>query len=145
MLLKLAVNDVPFVFNNQYYTQKDGMAMGSPLGPYFANRLMSYLEIRFLELCPTSFKPILYKRYMDDTFVLFENKDHASKFLNYINKCHSNIKFTLENEENNCLPFLDILVERQAQHPKFVTSIYRKKTFTGLSLNFYSFCDRKFR
>ena len=82
---------------------------------------------------------------MDDTFVLFKNKDHASKFLNYINKCHSNIKFTLENEENNCLPFLDILVERQPQHPKFVTSIYRKKTFTGLSLNFYSFCDRKFK
>jgi hypothetical protein len=145
ILLKLAVIDVPFVFNKQYYMQKDGMAMGSPLGPYFANRLMSYLEKLFLEKCPASFKPILYKRYMDDTFVLFKNKDQSSKFLNYINEFHPNIKFTIENEENNCLPFLDILVERNPQFPKFITSIYRKKTFTGLSLNFYSFCDTKFK
>ena len=121
------------------------MAMGSPLGPYFVNRLMSYLEDMFLARCPVSFKPILYKRYMDDTFVLFENKDQSLKFLNYINEFHSNIKFTIENETNNCISFLDILVERHPQHPKFITSVYRKKTFTGLSLNFYSFCDSKFK
>ena len=36
-LLELAVIDTHFIFNNNVYKQTDGMAMGSPLGPTFAN------------------------------------------------------------------------------------------------------------
>ena len=36
-LLELAVLDTYFIFNNRIYKQIDGMAMGSPLGPTFAN------------------------------------------------------------------------------------------------------------
>ncbi len=32
-LLNLAVNDTVFMFNGKYYTQVDGVAIGSPLGP----------------------------------------------------------------------------------------------------------------
>ena len=32
-LLLLCVADVQFIFNENYYTQVDGVAMGSPLGP----------------------------------------------------------------------------------------------------------------
>ena len=48
----------------------------------------------------------------------------------YLNSCHNNIKTTIEFEQNNAIPFSDILVTRN-QNNTFTTSIYRKKTFTG--------------
>ena len=36
-LLEICVKDVPFIFNKELYKQTDGVAMGSPLGPTFAN------------------------------------------------------------------------------------------------------------
>ena len=36
-LLTLAVKDNCFVFQGRLYVQKDGVAMGSPLGPVLAN------------------------------------------------------------------------------------------------------------
>ena len=46
-------------------------------------------------------KPIVYKRYVDVIFCLFENKTQAFAFHDYINKQHPNIKFTSEEEENS--------------------------------------------
>jgi hypothetical protein len=74
---------------------------------------------------------------MDDTFVLFNDKSHAPLFLNYLNSLHSNIDFTMEIENNNTLSFLDVQV--QQIDGKFYTSIFRKPTFTGLGMSFFSF------
>ena len=104
---------------------------------------MCHLEELFLEQCPSSFSPLFYKRYVDDTFLLFKEKHHASMFLDFINTFHSNINFTMDIESNNQLPFLDILISRS--NGKFLTGIYRKDTFTGLGLNFYSFCPIAFK
>ena len=43
-LLKLAVTDSYFTFNVQLYRQIDGVAMGSSLGPIYANIFMSAHE-----------------------------------------------------------------------------------------------------
>ena len=40
------------LFNNEYYKQIDGVAMGSPLGPTFANIFLSYYEQIWLKNCP---------------------------------------------------------------------------------------------
>ena len=119
------------------------MAMGSPLGPTFANIFMCYLEERILDQCPSSFKPIFYKRYVDDTFVLFKEESHAQLFLDFINNFHPNISFSMDKECNGQLSFLDILVSRC--NGQFVTGIFRKKTFTGLGLNFFSHCSSIFK
>ena len=100
-----------FIFDGELYDQIDGVAMGSPLGPTLANIFMCALEKRYLNDCPTQFKPVLYRRYVDDTFCLFNRRDDVDRFLQHINSFHQNIKFTFEIEENNTLPFLDVLVE----------------------------------
>ena len=48
-----------------------GLAVGSPLGPSLANIVMCALEHKFLDNCPSGFKPALYCRYVDDTFAFF--------------------------------------------------------------------------
>ena len=65
------------------------------------------------------------------------------QFLYYFSNCHANIKFTLKFEENSTIPFLDILIKRH--NHTFSTSIYRKKTFTGLYTKWDSFTPSKYK
>ena len=60
----------------------DGLAMGSPIAPVLANMFLCYHETKWLAECPDEFKPTLYRRYVDDTFLLFNNPNHVDKFLN---------------------------------------------------------------
>ena len=136
-LLNLATKESLFLFNNEYFYQTDGVAMGSPLGPTLANLFMSYHEQIWLNECPLDFKPKFYRRYVDDIFILVENIDHIHKFQDYLNSKHPNINFTTEIETNNKLPFLDNLIERKSDN--FVTSVYRKATFTGVYTHYQSF------
>ena len=136
-LLLVVTNNTYFIFNGKLYQQIDGMAKGSPLGPVFANIFMNYLENKFLSLCPANFKPKYYRRYVDDTYTFFDNIDQANNFLNFINNFHPNIKFTMDVEKNKQLSFLDVLVNRDND---FKFTIFRKSTYTGLTINFFSFC-----
>jgi hypothetical protein len=68
-LLNLVVKNCHFIFDGKYYDQIDGVAMGSPLGPLFANIFLSFHEKEWLDNCPDSFKPIFFRRYVDDSFV----------------------------------------------------------------------------
>ena len=83
-LLTLAVKSSCFVLNDIYYQQIDGVAMGSPLGPTFANLFLVYYEHKWLENCPLHFKPKFYRRYVDDIFLMFDKKNHVKKFLKYM-------------------------------------------------------------
>ena len=126
-----------FIFDGRFYEQCDGVAMGSPLGPTLANVFMCHFENIWLENCPSHFKPIAYRRFVGDTFLLFRSKDHVEKFRNYLNKQHKNIKFTSEIEENGSLSFLNIKISRE--NNKFVTSVHRKPTFTAVFTSFERF------
>ena len=136
-LLEISTKGTVFFFNGQYYRQKDGVAMGSPLGPALANAFLAHHESVWLEECPLSFAPIFFARYVDDIFVLLRSSDHVAKLAEYLSSKHPNIRFTYELENNNTLPFLDVNVFRDAS--KFSSSVHRKMTFSGVYSNFSSF------
>ena len=142
-LLENSVLNSFFLFNGELYQQKDGLGMGLPLAPTFANIFMCHHEEQWLDDCPISFKPFLYKRYVDDSFLLFYDKSHACRFLNYLNSKHPNIKFTLESEHHNKLNFLDICIQKSDN--KFITSVYRKPSFSGLGMSYFSYISDKFK
>ena len=57
-----------------------------------------------------------------------------------MNSKHKNIKFIFEIEDSNNLSFLD--VKTTQQNKRFVASIFRKATFSGVFTNYVSFfCD----
>ena len=80
------------------YDQVDGVAMGSPLAPNLANIFMGHHEKGWIRNYIYG-ELLSYKRYVDDIFAVFETKDHAVSFYNYVYKQHSNIKFTMEIEK----------------------------------------------
>ena len=136
-LLEKACLDCHFTFDGTIYRQVDGVAMGSPLGPTLANAFMCHMERKWLSNCPIDFKPLFYRRYVDDTFLIFKSPTHIELFLSYLNSRHPNIKFTCDHETNSQLPFLDLCVKRNGNY--FSTSIYRKPTYTGLLSKYDSF------
>ena len=81
---------------------------------------------------------------MDDTFCLFHSEQDAIAFLDYINSQHPNIRFTMEKEIDHVLPFLDVLIDN-THRSSVVTSTFRKKTFTGLLTNYFSFTPLSYK
>ena len=73
-----------------------GVAMGFPLGPSIANAFLAHYKQICLNDCSDEFKPIYYKRYVDDIFILFRSPQHVEKFNEYLNTKHANIKFSNE-------------------------------------------------
>ena len=92
-LLEFHLNSTNFVFQGQYYQQVEGAAMGSPLSPIVANIFMENFEKEALETAPHP--PSLWKRFVDDTFVIIESQ-HKDEFFHHINSLDKNIKFTAE-------------------------------------------------
>ena len=84
--------------------------MGSPLGTTLADAFLCCYEKTWLNECPSQFKPVVYKGYVDDIFVLLKSKDHLKLFVNYMNSKHRNIKFTFETEDSNNFSFLDVKI-----------------------------------
>ena len=66
---------------------------------------------------------------MDDSFVIFGSELDCDQIQENLNFLHPALKFTIKKEQNNSLHFLDVLVEKEGTG--FLTSIYRKSTFTG--------------
>ena len=95
-LLIICTQQSHFQFNGKYYDQIDGVAMGSPLGPLFANIFMDEFEqSKMKKLTELGVK--IWLRYVDDVFAIIEHESQSDAILDYLNKQHINIKFTIES------------------------------------------------
>ncbi|KAK5644613.1 hypothetical protein RI129_005913 [Pyrocoelia pectoralis] len=129
-LLKLCIHQNFFKFNNQCYTQIDGLAMGSNLSPLLAEIFMNNLESNHIATSKFYTDHVIFwGRYVDDVICIHSADDSGvNNFLNELNGIHPNVQFTIEKESNNTLPFLDLLLHKSPQ--KITFSIYRKPTTT---------------
>ena len=106
-LLVKATTEVEFSFDGVMYRQMDGMAMGSPLGPVLANIFMGFCEANIPDEC----WPLFYNRFVDDTLLVFDSEVDSVEFYHLLNVLHPAVRFTVEGEAGNRLPFMDVLVE----------------------------------
>ena len=137
-LMNIATTSAEFSFNNVMYKQIDGVTMGSPLGPALANIFVGYHENKLFQ---TINEPFFYTRYVDDTFSIFRTEADADQFFLALNSLHPALKFTMEKEADQALSFLDVKVDKSEK--QFLTSIYRKPTFTGRYMRWDSFAPSK--
>ncbi|CAF4509074.1 unnamed protein product [Rotaria socialis] len=92
--------------------------MGSPLAPILADIVMIDLE------------RILMKKLRKKGVLWY--KSH-----------HQDIQFTSVKEEREQFAFLDVLIKRKAN--SFVTTVYRKSTYTGLLTKWESFVPSQYK
>ena len=139
-LLLTCTTEVPFRnINGDMYVQCDGVSMGSPLGPTFANFFMAEVENRALENLTVA--PSLYGRYIDDIFLICEEEELM--LLKDEMMLVSGLNFTIEKSVDNKLPFLNVLVERTGNTVK--SSVFRKPTDVGRCLNALSECPERYK
>ena len=140
-LLSLCTREAPFRCpDGKLYVQTEGVAMGSPLGPTFANFYMGDLEQR--TLTEDNPKPHIYARYVDDIFVQVKDINELEK-LKQLFEENSVLHFTYELNIDNKLPFLDVQID--ATEDQFKTKVYRKPTSQGNCLNGKSECTDKYK
>ena len=134
-LTSLCLRSTYFQLGEKFYEQTDGAAMGSPLSPVIANLYLESMEETAILSAP--FKPKLWVRYVDDTFVIWPHgPDRLRSFHQHLNKQHPKIQFTVEEEKDDQLPFLDVLVSKEGG--RLLTSVYRKPTHTERYIPYHS-------
>ncbi|CAH8561201.1 unnamed protein product [Schistosoma rodhaini] len=140
-LLLLCTDKVQFNFEGEYFRQIDGVAMGSPLGPLLADVFMAHVENLSEDLIENM---SLYKRYVDDILVIGERMEDINCLLNKFNTIQNHISLSCEEEKNDQLPFLDVLLSRR-EDGSIKRSIFRKPTWTGQYLSYYSYCPVQYK
>ena len=99
-LFLFATSQTHFIFNSNFYSQIDGVAVGCPLVPVLANIFMGFYESKWLNEYNLN-KPKFYLRYVDDILAAFDWEQDSLNFLNFLNKRHRNITFTIEKQINH--------------------------------------------
>ena len=129
-LLEFCLKTTYFQFQDRFFEQLQGAAMGSPISPIVANLYKGDFENKAINTaeCP----PSIWKRYVDDTFVVIDATKKQG-FLEHINRVDPHIHFTTEGAKTDgSISFLDTIVMLQPDG-SLLTSVYRKPKHTQTS------------
>jgi hypothetical protein len=136
-MAKLVLEQNYFQFENNFYSQKIGLAMGSPTSSILSEMYLQYKE------CTDIFDTLIrnniigYFRYVDDILVVYDKTlTNIDEILNSFNRIMPTMKFTIEKESENMINSLDITVRKEQDKLKF--EIYRKHTATDTIIPFDS-------
>ena len=130
-------------FDNEYFNQIKGTAMGTIFAPTYTNLTMGFFELTFYGLRKDRFEENLgnsifenWSCFLDDCETLLEeNKINPNDLLSILNSINPSIQFTMEYSKD-AIPFLDILIKRN--NDKIWMDIYYKPTDTHRCLPFSS-------
>lgn len=125
--IKFLVSLLNWILTNNYlsfegtiYLQTSGTAMGTPCAPSYANLVLYHMERSLV----TQYKPILYQRYLDDLFVIFNSETDARKFENSFNNINTDIQLDSTTFGSSGI-FLDMVISIPHHH-KLEVALYQK-------------------
>ena len=134
-LLGFCMHNTYFSFQNRFYEEVEGVAVGSLVSPILPNLYMEHFDREALR--SASHPPRFWYRFMDDTWVI-QQQAHKERFLDHINSVDPANMFTVEgNQEDGAIPFLDILVKPMADNSLSI-KVYCKPMHTDQYLQWDS-------
>ena len=122
----LCTEETYSVFKDIIFKQSE-LAMGSSISPFLAELFMSHLET---SLSKHKFFPRIWYCYVDDIFAIIK-KSQLRSLLRMLNDFQPNIKFKYEEEQNESLPFLELLIIREGNKTEFKKSTNTKRLITN--------------
>ena len=107
-MLKLILKENSFRFNGKHSLHIHGTAIGTKIAVSFANIFMANIETEILS--KTSFKPTVWKHYIDDIFSLWDlSEPDIETFMEQANSHHSIIKVRADISDTKTV-FLDTVI-----------------------------------
>ena len=114
-----------FQFNNEYYLQKSGAAMGHAYCVHCANIFLANWEMTALRNYPI--KPFLWFRFIDDIIMVWvHSKESFMQIFDYLNNLTPSIKLTYEFDYHS-IDFLDVTIFKGPRY--FDCNIFDTKVF----------------
>ena len=118
--MKIMLENNNFYFNDKFYTQKQGTAMGTKFAPTYATLVLGFLEEKLYlqadEISENGIGAMLkadWRRFLDDCFVFWKiSRQDLSLIFDLLHNLHQDIKFIMETSEK-FLSFLDILITKE--------------------------------
>ena len=131
-LLDFTLKNNDFEFNNEYFLQTCGCAMGKKYSPGLANLYLESLD-RFILNYQN--KPKTYLRYLDDIFIIWNDNQSCNikNFNKEINNLIPDIKIELKTNESS-IDFLDVTIIKEPDG-SIGTKVFFKETNNRLLLN----------
>ena len=136
--LELCVKNNYFKFNSQVYKQAGGVGTGIKLAPPFACLGVGKFEkIAFNSNHELLDLILLWKRYIDDVFMLFNgSKEQCKELVDWLNTLMPGvIKFKFEYSKKN-IEFLDLDI--RIENGRIETNLFVKPTNLQLFLDYHS-------
>lgn len=118
--------------DGKIYKMESGLPMGGPVSA-IASRLI--IDDIFNSTFDLIGEPIYHRVYVDDSIFII-NKDRIDAMLLTLNQHTKSMQFTIENESNNQLNFLNMTLIRDTN--KVITNRFKKPFSSNRTLNFYS-------
>ena len=141
-LFLFATTQNHFLLNGKFYNQIDGVPMGSPLAPILANIFINFYEYKWLNEYNLN-KPKFCLRYVGDILAAFDKEQNSLSVLDFLNKKYPNIKFTIENQVNQSIVFLDVFISG-IDNQNLILETYHEHT-TRLLLHFKTFTSFSYK
>ena len=136
-MLKLVLKGNVFRFDNDFFIQIHGTAMGTRVAPTYSIIFMNAFEEKFIYPYPR--RPKIWLRFIDDVLGIFKGTEQELlEFFNYCNNLHDTIKFSYEYSKNQAI-FLDLIIYKKLGTNKLFTTVYTKPTDSKSYLD-YSSC-----
>jgi hypothetical protein len=108
--------------------------MGIPTSALFAEIFLQWLEHMFIVTILSEHHILGYYRYVNDILILYNPyATHIGVVLTEFNRLHPSLTFTLENEINSSIKFLDLAICNISWILEF--KIFRKPTTTDLVIH----------
>jgi hypothetical protein len=129
-----------FKFNNQYYFQNFGTAMGYSHAPPYANIAMWKVESDYLPRSNHNTNLRVWLRFIDDVFAIWKGSlESLLDFFTYLNNILPWLRFTIKHGSQ--IAFLDTLVYGSTQGSKKILKVrtYQKELNKYLYIPFSSY------
>lgn len=138
-LLEICLRNNDFEFANEFFVQTLGTAMGKAFAPNLANLYLLKFDEAIFNGFPI--KPLLFFRYIDDTFFVWPSTlERLKLFQDFVNNILPDITVSF-NAKNRIIEFLDTYIYKvQVAHNTVLrTRVFFKNTDTHQLLHKLSF------
>ena len=99
-----------FSFGGNYYKQTNGVAMGTKMGPSYANLFVGFIEHQFFSQYHGP-KPELYGRYIDDCIgATSSTREELTQFITAVNSFYPALKYTWEISDTSFIYIIYIYI-----------------------------------